>query len=39
MNKVFLLITLFVIGCTQQPKSIHDLESEKNRNKPIVNLS
>ena len=39
MNKVFLLITLFAIGCTQQPKSIHQLESEKNRNKPIVNLS
>ena len=39
MNKVFLLITLFSIGCTQQPKSIHHLESEKNRNKPIVNLS
>ena len=39
MKNPFFLITVFIVGCIQQPKTIHQLESEKNRNTPVVNIS
>mgnify|MGYP001220688668 CR=1 FL=1 len=38
-NIFFLLFLSVVISCSQQPKSIHQTESESKKNTPNVNLS